>query len=577
MAGMTIPIHVVRGVLNAHAAPIPLAHVRFIDDGGAPATLAPTVKASLEVSNRVTTQDLPAAFGDPSPDRANFKVEVEDPGVAGDTIAAANVVVRALKGGLTHTVVAGDNLGEIAKLYGVADWKTFYDHIKNEDLRRRRPDPNKIKVGDKIWVPTPHSPKAFAPDRTLAVELKRVAGTHLFRSRYLRLVVDDLDRAASPLQTVLADWDPNDENVDVLDQVVRVRYTSSSGEVVSAQATVGGPNRSYLRIAVHVVRTAPGTAGVVTTNQARRRVLKWFRRTYAQIGIAPLLLQVREVDPLVNLVSISNESGANATGGGALSFRISSQRNGVAAPVVQNVGPHAPPAGATPLATANAMAALIAAGGTFHAAVVQNPPTLEAAVLQGSADLIITDPAGGYVEVVNAVSTDASQNLTVGRVTPAAFVGFAAPGANRNWVVGSIQQRTLLQQYDTGDDRCDLFVIGAHTSGDRGQAMMPGIFYAAGRQALIQVTRSAFLAQFTMDGTDTNPYSAPHEVGHVMLDAIHATDATQLMRNGTSVDHATGGSKRYSDQPVAFDEPAINILQEQRIRASGAKALLNFS
>jgi hypothetical protein len=496
------------------------ALVRLVDDGGNPSTASAAVKTIVEVSNRVTTQDLPAGFNDASTDRDNFKVEVFDMAETGATIPAGRVLIEMFK-----------------------------------------PGP---------------PPAAFSPRRTLNVELQKVPGRdHFYRSRYLRLVVDDADQAAKPTQTVLADWDPSDPNVEILGQILRVTYTSSTGNVVS-EVTVGGPTRSYIRTAIHILRTTPGGAPVVTTADARKRMQKWFRRVFAQISMTPQVLQVREIDPLENLVSISNDTGANATGGAGsrIAFRIRAVRAG-APDKVLDVGPYTPPAGATPIATAQALESQIRTAGTFTVRTVQNPPTLEPAITQGSADIILTDPDGGRVRIENLVQTDASQTVSVGRVNTASFGSWAlGTPARLNWVVGSIQQRTVLQAYDTGSDRIDIVVVGTLDSPNRGQAMMPGSIYAAGRQALPAITRSAFVNGNTMDGTDNDCYNTAHECGHTLLDAIHAQDNTQLMMGqGTSMTNIVSGSKRFSDQAVAFDNPAQNIVQETRIRTQGAPVL----
>ena len=208
-------------------------------------------------------------------------------------------------------------------------------------------------------------------------------------------MVDDQDQAANTAQTLLTDFDPGDENVDILGQIVKVTYTAASGPV-SSETTVGSATRSFVKVAVHVVRSAAGGAGVVTTAQATTRVKKWLRRLYAQVSMTPQLLQVREVDPLENLVSISNDHGRSATGGASshVSFTIRSRRTG-AADLTQAVGPYAVVAGHTPMQTADGLAALIRAAPTFTVRTVQNPPTLEPTITQGSADLIITDSAGG--------------------------------------------------------------------------------------------------------------------------------------------------------------------------------------
>jgi hypothetical protein len=61
-----------------------------------------------------------------------------------------------------YTVRAGDSLSKIAKRYGLASWQDIYEHEKNAGFRKKRPDPDKIEPGDKIWVPEPPSGKLSA-------------------------------------------------------------------------------------------------------------------------------------------------------------------------------------------------------------------------------------------------------------------------------------------------------------------------------------------------------------------------------------------------------------------------------
>ena len=100
--------------------------------------------------------------------------------------------------------------------------------------------------------------------------------------------------------------------------------------------------------------------------------------------------------------------------------------------------------------------------------------------------------------------------------------------------------------------------------------MIPGAFYAARKQAISQVTMSAFIAQIAMDGTDNNPFSCPHEAGHAILDAIHATETHQMMRTGTDGTNSVDATKRIFETTVPFDDPAISIVQVTRMRANGA-------
>ncbi len=489
--------------------------VRIVDDGGDASTNAATIETRIEVSNRRADHELPTGFDDDSPDRDNFKIEIYDTSVEGDTIA-----------------------------------------------------PDKVEI--EILAPGPPA-TAFSPRRKLNVELKRVGDSgHLYRSKYLRLVVDEIDHAVNPDQMLLADWDPSDDTIEILGQVMRVTYTTNCDEH-TAEATVGSADRTHIRVAVHILNNWDG--GVVTTAQARERILKWFRRMYAQISMAPKLLENRYVDPVENLLSISNNSGANATGGDGseISFRIYGEAGGEEDDVL-DVGPLTLTAGASPMDTAAALARLVTP--PFTARTVQNPPTLETDIIQGSADLIISHSEDRAVFIEDAASTDTAQTAVVGRARIVDLRSDTGDEDPKNWVVGTEDQRAALQAYDTGDDRIDIIVPETLSSGDRGIAQMPGTIYAAGKQAITKITMSAFCTARTMDGTDFHPSTCPHEAGHALLDAIHvASNDTQLMRNGTGAINTVDGAKRFSESAVRFGTPALEIEQESRIRRLGAAVL----
>jgi hypothetical protein len=55
--------------------------------------------------------------------------------------------------GFEHTVQRGEYLSKIAKRYGFLDWHTIYDHPQNASFRKKRPDPNVILAGDKLYIP----------------------------------------------------------------------------------------------------------------------------------------------------------------------------------------------------------------------------------------------------------------------------------------------------------------------------------------------------------------------------------------------------------------------------------------
>ncbi len=66
-----------------------------------------------------------------------------------------------------YTIKSGDTLSKIAKEAGIPDWKTIYNDPQNADFRKKRPDPDKIFPGDKIWIPG--NPKTSTGKKTVFV------------------------------------------------------------------------------------------------------------------------------------------------------------------------------------------------------------------------------------------------------------------------------------------------------------------------------------------------------------------------------------------------------------------------
>lgn len=69
------------------------------------------------------------------------------------------------------TAKQGDYLQLIAQRTGFRNWRTIYDHPLNAGLRTRRPDPNTLFPGDKIYV----------PDKTPKTETCATGKTHFFK------------------------------------------------------------------------------------------------------------------------------------------------------------------------------------------------------------------------------------------------------------------------------------------------------------------------------------------------------------------------------------------------------------
>lgn len=411
------------------------------------------------------------------------------------------------------------------------------------------------------------------------LECRIVSSGVAFRSRYMRLVTDDTDKAALPDQTLLVTdmTDEGDSTVEILEQAVRATYVLQNCPAaacsVSRTIPVGetaGPRkpRHAIRMAIHIMTTAPGNAGVVTIAQADRRIHRWVRRTYAQAGLAPrLVTATRIVDPQDNLVAIGDPGGLTASGGGQMGFRITSTGG-----PTQVIGPVATVAGMTPGATAAILAGLVTA--PYTATVSLNPPGFTDLVANQSADILIT-LAGDLVTIDQEVSTDARQPLTVGRPDPAALVGWG-----NNWLVGSIEQRTLLKNYETGDDRVDVIVVDTIASGDRGQAMMHGVNIDAQRAASAEIRFSAFVNAVSMNSSDDDFVNLAHEMGHVLMDLIHATGTRSgqqlMMGQGTTFLVAEDASKRIKERPQRFDSPAGNHRQIDSIHTRAAGVLAAF-
>lgn len=427
-------------------------------------------------------------------------------------------------------------------------------------------------------------PTAIRPARQLRPTAFKQGSTQLRRTPYLRLVVDEKDKAAAANQTLLTSdiFDPADattKQVEILDQQIKASYTiASCSQNPKCKSTVElpiGEDRRRMRLAVHVLNNRPSATGgtpVVPLADVERRVFTWFRRVYAQANIAPkLMLETRAVDPPANLVSISNDSGLRANGDGQIGFTISA-----AGKPTQVVGPISPARSDRPIKTAQTLAALVTT--PYRAAVSENPARFVDIASLKSADIVITEESGARVTItidVPLANRDTGQTIDIGAANPMNLLSWAVPRGNNNWNAGSIEQRTVLKNHDTGDDRVDIFVAHQLSAGNRGEAMMSNHLVDPARSSISQVKWSAFLAAHAMNAGDGNPFSFPHEVGHVAAEVVHATASrNQLMTGGgTSETNAVGGTKRIRDDAVHYDSPPGDFNIVSRLRAAGSPLL----
>ncbi len=52
-----------------------------------------------------------------------------------------------------HRVRQGECIASIAKLYHFPDYRTIWNHARNVRLKRRRPNPNILYPGDRVYIP----------------------------------------------------------------------------------------------------------------------------------------------------------------------------------------------------------------------------------------------------------------------------------------------------------------------------------------------------------------------------------------------------------------------------------------
>jgi hypothetical protein len=433
--------------------------------------------------------------------------------------------------------------------------------------------------------------------RSLKVKAKKVGkstNTMRFRSPYLRLVVDEADKSGTvdplpagtfpektknkprPKQTILVTdmVDAGDDTVEILDQLVEARFEfkncpQTGDKKCAARVRLPlGDDRQKVKVAVHILRRQIGSNPVVTPANARRRILKWIRRVMAQASIGPDLLSVREVDPFENFLSVSNPAqnapagagGRLAAGDGRLGFTISATGQ-----PTQVVGPITPPAGQSALDTATALAALVTA--PFSATAF--PVPVRSNDTRAAADILVRGPAGVNVVLSAIKSDDSAQTLEVIRLNPFPAVIFETDAFNT--FMGTVHQRAICRNYDTGDDRVDLFVIDKMDQDSRGEAMIRGHKLSKpANQGVSGVFLSVFMARRCMDGTDNDPIVLPHELGHTVAEVFHANPTHQMMHAEVTGNVAVGASKRIRDANIGYGGTTDKINLHLRYRAEGA-------
>ncbi len=86
-----------------------------------------------------------------------------------------------------HTVRQGDSVLSLVRQYNLADWKAIYDLSENASLKEKRPNPNILFPGDRVFIPV----------RRLRQEICQTGTRHKFKVKrpkaFVRVVLEDQD------------------------------------------------------------------------------------------------------------------------------------------------------------------------------------------------------------------------------------------------------------------------------------------------------------------------------------------------------------------------------------------------
>jgi hypothetical protein len=522
----------------------------------------------LNISNYVTDagglqgvrNDFPAGFGfDPKGDEDldTFKVEVVDPAASG----TVKVTLEALR-----------------SFYGADGLLDHHDTFKDS------PDAADRKIED--------------------LECQQVSPGHVgFRSRYLRLVVDKIDLLGKQELLVTDMADAGDPRVEILDQNVRATYKVTSCKAaafkceVTFDATID--RGKTMDLAIRIMRATPkgkitptpadkmfdayndlgaDDDGIIKMRDIRKRVQTFVRRCWAQSHIRPHIVRLHTQDFPPDSIAVADLTGKPAKGNqlgnalpGQVGFTLSVQRFGGTGNSVHPIAPFNIPAGSTPEQTANLIKQKIdAIPGLSATASINHPETGNP---DGSCDVLISEASGGQVSV-----TLMNGNQDEDQKVQAFTLGMTIQKRNNatNYHVGHPEQRNLVKSLNTpGDVVIDIQVVGV-VPGTRGFTVPELKQLIVNRQPVSGVKNSIIMPSISTDSTVNNPFSFPHEIGHIMTDeGNHSTDPTQLMRSRTDgASSAVGDSKRILEhQPDADNWEQTSQNADGSVNFGGTQAL----
>lgn len=550
----------------------PPVSIRFVHGSPDLPYRSDSTTSVLHVSNFVTNLGgatglaaFPTGFGfnnDGHQDPDTFKVEVVDPKAGGNL----KVKLEALKPVYTPDAISG-------KLVATS-------FVEFPDAKRKIPD----------------------------LECERVSATtsNVYRSRYMRLVVDeeDKDNAGVPNQCLfvsdLADGKGtgaagDNDTLEILDQMVRATYeiprcSGSPKCKVMAEAPIGGGDRQRVRVRFHAYfkgltgEDSPhGESKAKVKENLRRRTFKWYRRVFAQGDMSPKLMDVHFLrPPAENMLCLSHNSGNTARGGAVLTFNIKAGTRNLPFSLTLIEGE-------TPMQAGGRVVGALPAGFSGQALKCPRPSS----ALNDPADVLITADNGDRVTIETPNLVNGRMTVDVPRVD---LMNVRQGDADLDGSIAflTVDMKRIIRDIPVTDDEMHCVVIGEFDGAKtlRGQAFLPCLGTAPDfrpdlpfRSVTIMATKASG-GVGVLDGGDTLPFTSPHESAHTLTDLIHTKSGTshsrtELLGSGTSRVNAVGATKRLCDGPytVQMEENTSagsvvrNVSLVERIKSHGSNKL----
>jgi len=377
----------------------------------------------------------------------------------------------------------------------------------------------------------------------ISVSLVRADTSQPFRSRFVRLVGDHVDRDARGVggQVLLVG----------LRDTVRLVYMSG-GQRIEQAMRVSRPGDELSPIAARqaslrlfVLRAVPGGPPIIGVDD--RSALRLVREEIAsaneiwlQCNItfgAPAEVPIEIVDPpAAGFIAVANRDGLPARGG-----VIQLRADGRVAP------PIAIPAGSTAMDTALRIAEVLGTMG-FDAQVTVNPKTVFGAA--PGADVVVRR-RNGKLALIDAapglpLTTDAQQRIDLGVVD---LGDGLEEFDNMTASSGTLEERMLIKTLADDDPATiDLFIINRFTHGTRqGEAFIEASAGAIGNAVILD--RTGLRHRETA-------WTMAHEIGHVLLNQpLHpdnvGRDRPWLLMDSDNNRGTVNGPKRLTPEECA--------------------------